>query len=208
MNIIKQIRVFIFIAVLLTGIFGCAFNGLNPKKYIKWVENESNGLKVSKKINHFIYQVQYKPVQYIAIREALSEGKINNDIINKKLRELGQYYYFTVQISSEDGKTPMLKYNLKSTGEYYQRLNYFVSYAQSDFTLLNGYDTIPCTLYHFEENYNLTPFNRMVIGFENPNNKAVMKDLTLIFNDNILNTGIVEFTIESKKIKKIPKLKI
>ena len=204
----RKILLYLWGIFLLINLAACHPSRLKPKSYVKWIEDSRHGLKMKKKIGDFIFEIQYKPVGYIALKEASAENNITGNNIEKKEKELSGMYYFTFQINSADEKTPMLKYKLKQHDEFYGRVNYFVSYAQEDFILLSGKDTLNCVLYHFEENYNLTSFNRIVLAFDKNDGNTEKNDLVLIFKDRVLNIGEVRFLFHKSKLNNIPELKI
>jgi hypothetical protein len=181
----------------------CSQGVLSPISYAKWVSDSDNGLNTKKKIGHYEFSLQYKPLDYVVL---LEEGvKVPLDKLESRKKELEGMQYFTFRITSltEDD---MLRTDQQDENEYYQRLEYFVSSAQDDISLIDGGDTLPCAIYHFERNYGLAPFNNIVLGFEKSGKNA--GDKTLVYNDNALGAGPVLLTIKGNAVKQIPQLAI
>lgn len=200
-------KFYILLLVPFFTILGCKEKTLQPAEYIRWVENVENGLRTEKVINGYYFRLQYKPDNYIVLRELGVENSYNTSLFNRRKAELDSFYYFNLDISSADKSKSILSNQLNNNEEYYSRLNYFTSFAQQDIKLISNKDTISCALYHFERTYDLSPFNTIVIGFKQPKNKEFLKkDLQILFDDKVLSVGPINFLLDRKKLKKIPKL--
>jgi hypothetical protein len=204
----RHIPYYLIVIISLFIFQACNKKSLPPHQYIKWIDNEKNGLKKIKKVKDFTFIALYKPYEYIALKESVGNPRITSSDIKRVINEIEGFYYFNFQIESADKHTPMLKNKINKENEYYARLNYFITYAQKNFQLIEGSDTIKCALYHFEQTYNLTPFNRIVLGFKKGEGTKGVQELTLIYNDEILNTGIIKFNYLIKDLKKIPNLNL
>lgn len=195
-------------AVICLFITGCAKEKLYPKEYVGWVEDEENGLKVRKQIGEYEFTVLYKPLEYIALMQEKDEN-IKKDTLDTRLKQLGDMQYYTLKIKSVSGKD-VLSSGMTGDREYYQRLEYFASYMQQDLMLVDGADTLPCVLHHFERNYGIAPVISIVLGFEKPaadvqgNSSG---DKLIIYNDAVLGTGPVRLAIKGSAIEEIPQLK-
>lgn len=181
---------------------------LGMREYISWVEHPDNGLKKEKTIGEYKYKVFYKPADYIALREAVNTNKIDDvAAIQKRADEVGEIYQLNFDITSSDGKRSALKHNIKSDAEYGARINYFVSHAQEDFKLVLDTDTLPCTSYHFERTFGVTPNNTILLGFKKPK-KDTNNEIQLIFKNRLFNSGDIKFLFSEKTLKNIPQLSL
>ena len=75
-------RLLIFFSIIFINV-GCN-NSLNKKDYIVWIRDYENGLH--KKVTHenMIFDVQYKPIDYIISLENLSQYKDSSLISRRK----------------------------------------------------------------------------------------------------------------------------
>ena len=161
-----------------------------------------NGLKKIETIGDYEFTIQYKPVDYVALVEGRNLN-VSQEDLDQKAEELADFQYYNFRIKTNVA-TELLASNITEEDEYYGRLNYFVGHAQDDLQLYEGNDTIPCSLYLFERNYGLAPYNDIVIGFKSSN---TTDDKTIVFNDRVLGVGPVKFKIKSNDLANIPNLK-
>lgn len=184
----------------------CTKRDLSSPAYRLWVENAENGLKVRKEIADFGFTLFYKPHEYIALAE---HEKLSAEQLKDRLKELEGYQYYTLKIETKK-HDELMKAAATSELEYYQHLEYFISGMQNDISLIDGADTLPCVMYHFEQNYHLAPFNNILLAFKKNPDQAVTgtTDKTLLYNDHLLGTGTVRMTIKGSAIDNTPKLKL
>ncbi|MCW3071741.1 MAG: hypothetical protein JWO44_1631 [Bacteroidetes bacterium] len=178
---------------------------LDAGGYKQWVEKTANGLVSAKEVGDFEFAVMYKPIDYIVSMETAGKN-IAADSIRKRMNELKGFQYYTLRIKSlKDNE--FLRTGLHADNEYYERLEYFVSNAQSDIILVEGTDTIPCGMYHFERNYGISPYNNIILSF--PEHDSLnAKDKIFIYDDKILGTGKVALRLSADELKELPKLDI
>jgi len=204
-------NILIYLILLTLTLFSCTPDELEPMEYVRWVENENNGLKVSRQIGEFIFTVQYKPLEY-KILQKLKDPGITYDRLEEEKKEIEDMQYFTFTVKVKDSNISPLKYNLENDNDYYGRLEYFSFHIQNDFRLIDGKDTLNCLLHHFERTYELTPENTFVLAFRAPQNKSpdeiFFEDKTFIYEDKILNTGKVNLIIKAENLNQIPNIKI
>lgn len=189
----------------------CGKETLAPKEYVNFIRSEKSGLLVSKTIDGFEFSLLYKPCEYIALMQDKDEN-ISKIALDEKIKLMQGMQYYTFTIKTESGQE-LMREGISAENEYYERLDYIVSYMQNDLSLIDGKDTLPCALFHYERNYNVAPQNNFVLGFEKPKsttgegaNNAT--DKTLVFNDQILGIGKLMLTINSSAIQNIPQLKL
>ena len=174
-------------------------DSLSPEEYIVWIKSTDNGLTTTKNVGGYSYSLQYTPLDYILIneyKEALTEPVAK---IERKDRDGLQY--FKLQVSTNSG-TDILKNNVTSAAEYEQRLNYLAYHMQQDVQLVDQGDTLPCSIYHFERTYGLTPHRTILLGFKA--SRGDSQDKVLVINDQLTQNGIVKLKIKGDQISKIP----
>lgn len=202
----KNNVILFFLAIIFAFTVACSKpSTLNAKEYAAWIENSDNGACITKKINDFEFAVLYKPVDYIIAMESKNKN-ISKDSILKRKRDLKGYQYYTFRIRSfKDNE--FFRTGMASENEYYERLEYFVSNAQNDITLVEGKDTIPCAVYHFERNYGISPYNSIVLSFEERDSLNTA-DKVFIYEDKVLGLGKIAIKLKASELSELPKLNI
>ncbi len=189
-------------AFALLIIVGCS-NSLSPEEYNEWYADPENGLVVKQVSKPFVFEAFYRPAPLLALQNF--GGKIPGPAeLEAELKELEKFQYFNVRVSTESRQN-FLKANIRNQEEYFQRVAYFSSFAQPDFKLVDGGDTLSCSIYHFERSYGISPYNTILLGFENPHSKPRNKEL--IYEDRILGLAPLTFKIEASALQNLPKLK-
>jgi hypothetical protein len=178
---------------------------LLPEEYVGWVEAKENGLKKEKTIEDIKFTAQYKPYQYVICEEARTNA-LPDTTFKKKTGELNGMQYYNLRIEVKDGNGELLKYGVASASEYKQRVNYFSFGMQNDIKLVEGNDTLPCLLYHYERAYDVVPYGTFLLAF--PLSKNSNSDRTLIFFDRGFNKGIIKFFYRGVDINNQPQLQV
>jgi hypothetical protein len=201
----NRISFFLWLTAAAVLVSGCSANKLTPGEYVRWVENQENKL-IAKTVKDGIeYKLQFKPVSYVALLEQRANA-IDQAQLKKDIGDFSELQYYTLYISSGDHKADVLAVNATKNEDYFQRLGYFVTEMQNDITLKQGKEKLPCVLYHYERDYNLTPYQKFLIAFR-ANDHSNEADRTLVLNDRVFNKS-VELTIPADAIKKTPELQI
>ena len=196
----------IFSRIFSTGNIEGSSSTVSAKELMDYVIKPDNGLIKKKKISEFIYQVKFKPLDYIISKE-LKGNVIDSAEYIKKYNELSGLQYFDFRIEVEGISTEILKYNLQSISDYEERINYLAFKMQSDFKLVEGSDTLDCLIYHMERAYDVVPYTTVLLGFNTKVNSYYL-DKTIIFTDNLFKNGIIKFTFITADLIQIPKLEI
>lgn len=193
-----------YIAIIAAALFcSCQKSELPPRDFVHWVQDESNGLNISKELGSYTFSLQYRPAEYITVIEK-KKDIMHRDSLMKRVKELQGLQYYTLTITSKEEKE-VLQTGISSEEELYERMEYLNSRMQDDLWLIDGNDSLPCRLFHFERSYQLAPYNKVVIAFDNTDLKH---DRTLLFNDHALGVGPVRFTIKASSLAAIPQLKV
>ncbi|MGP8217331.1 MAG: hypothetical protein ACLQQ4_17315 [Bacteroidia bacterium] len=176
---------------------------LVPGEYVKWVENEQNGLKKKREIGDITFYAQYKPLQYIVCEEE-RKNDIPDTTAKRRASELNGMQYMTLKIALKDGKEELLRYGISSASDYDDRVNYFSFGMQQDLQLVESGDTLPCLLFHYERIFGLAPYATFSLAFAK--GKNVNADKTLILFDHVFNKGLVKFFFKGKDIDAAPQV--
>ncbi|PCJ66673.1 MAG: hypothetical protein COA58_04230 [Bacteroidetes bacterium] len=194
---------FIILTALLF-LFGCSrgwdykdyFNFYNQFEEPSYVEIESNG---------FIYQLQYRPKEFLAINELKTDPAINNKLIESELTKYDEGLNYCLRISSTEN-VDVLTQNLPNDGEYYTRigkLNVDFPYLISG---INDADTIRCQFHHFERAYKIQPFIQVLFSL---NATDENRPNTIQFEDIIFNDGrLIEFKNLENYYTQLPELNL
>ncbi len=173
-------------------------------EYIKWVQNEKNGLRKTKRMGEVNVLLQFKPIEYMALREYDNKGPESFAATCKQYNGM-QYYDMSIDLAQ--GSETILKHDLPSEDAFYNRLNYFSFQIQDDITLQEGDSILNCRLYHFERSYDLSKHSTMLLGFAERKGHE-MDTKVVAFDATKLGLGIVKIEITSSDLEKVPQLKL
>jgi hypothetical protein len=199
-KMIHELRHFIFISIGLMALSSCGTVELSPSEYVKWVEDEANGLLQKRALADIDFQLQYKPLDYL-----LEQENVSPELQAKRKEELrGMHYFNLTYLPKEKGKGDLLKQAVSSQSEYQQVLYYFSYQFNQQIFMLQGNDTLTCSLFHFVRDHGLSPTLRFVIGFEN---RGIEEDMQLVIHDEVFHNGPVKFNIKKQQLHSIPNIK-
>ena len=169
------------------------------KTLLDYVTNQANGYYKSKQIDEINFSLLRKPKDYI---KALKQLKSNEEVNLEK----DDLQYFDLRIKVDHFNMEFMKYNLPSSNDYGTRVSYYAFEFQKKIFLIDGKDTLPCVLYHFERTYDITPFGHFTLAFPPSKNKTQICAKTVFFPDEIFHKGIIKFTYIPENLIKVPKL--
>lgn len=193
------------IMIILAITKGCGERqSLRPADYVHWVEDPSNGLKTEKRIGEYLFVLQYKPLEYLVLKTT-KDINITAARLEEEKKEIEELQYYTFQVGEAEGSSDGLTVGASESSEFYGRIQYFTSAVQRDFKLVEGKDTLPCVLHHFERTYGLTPYTSFVLGFPK-SRKVSAEDKTFIYEDKVIGSGTIKITIPASCINNIPHL--
>lgn len=193
--------------ILILLFFSVACNSKLPiKDLVRFVKQPENGLVQSKSYRAFNYKVEYKPYELVAL-EAIPTSNLNSKKFKNIAEEYSKLEYYQIIISSQNNMD-FLKADLSDDSEFESRVNYYTSQAQKDIRLLIEGDSISCLAYHFERTFGLTPYNTILIAFDNSYIKKHPSNRTIIFNDKALKTGWLKFNFKHGDIQSTPQIQL
>lgn len=183
--------------------FSCQPSELTTDKYVSWVMDSKHGLVQQNVAGDFQFEALYQPTAFKAIQDLGSNASLA--AFEKQMEALTNYHYLIFRIQ---GKGNVIKTGLSDPGEMEKRLSYFKHALQQDLFLVQGKDTMPCVLFHFEGTYDLSPQATFSLAFKRPQLGENPKDLELYYFDQILGVDPLALTFTQKSISNLPKLKI
>ncbi|MBA3971200.1 MAG: hypothetical protein H0X46_03500 [Bacteroidetes bacterium] len=199
--ILKRNSYFIISGLLMCfAFYSCKKKQASAKEYVSYIEDESNGLKVSKNIGDIHYSIQYKTTDYIIVKE-----KKNSIDKQNRQEKLDGMQYYTVSYSLVGSNQDIMRKDLGGDGEYYERVNYFSFGFQNDIYLVEGNDTLECKLYNYVRSFGLSPRADFVIAFDKKQKKEI-EDKLVVLEDKVFGGGIIKLKITKKNIESLPEL--
>lgn len=212
----KTIEKIIFPLLLcLLALTACSPVELDPNAYASWIENPDNGLNTTAIAGDFKFNLQYKPLTYVAFLNLEKENRNKTEFL-KNMEDMKDLQYYTLRINPKGGGGEMLQTNLTSKEEYFYRVQYFSFQLKRDLYLVEGKDSLPCVFAHFERSYAVSPNNNFILAFPvsekekslRTQGKEYLTDKVLVYNDQYLQTGQVKLKIDKKSFANIPDLKL
>jgi hypothetical protein len=180
-------------------------SSLSPSEYVKWVTDEGNGLLKTKNIEEISIKAQYKPLSYIIANE-LRTNDINAKDYKTREKELEGMQYYNLVLDITDARN-ILNYKVSDMGGQQARIQYLSFGMQQHIYLEEDGKELPCKLFHFERNYNITKERTFLLAFEqNKNTKTT--DKTLVINSPVLGTGPIKVKFLAKDIAQLPTMKM
>ena len=179
---------------------------LRPEQYSKFFSDEASGMVKKAEVDGMTYTIQYRPAELVALTEVGTGG--TDKPFDVRLSELRGTVRFNVALSRTDGSMSPLRYGASGLDEYNSRLNYFLTEAAGHFRLIYGdRDTLNQVGYLFENHYNLTPQETMVVGFALPSGIEIPeRDLRLSYDDELFKNGIINVRFASGDLARLPEL--
>jgi hypothetical protein len=195
---------FIVLVALLFN--ACKPASLGIKEYMAYIDDPSNGLLKTEEIGDFKISVQYRPVEYISVIEVRdADDDLSPAEFSKAMKENENMQFFLLRIAGTLKKEDALLSGLSREEEYYERLSHLIGGIEKNVLLVDGVDTLPCMMHHYERNYKLSDFHNITLIFEKKKDKQA-HDKTLIYDDVMLGIGKIKINITRESINSIPEL--
>ncbi len=179
---------------------------LEPEDFVDYVRHADH-LNKKKLVDGVEYRLTALPSEFMACNEFKS-----NDISLSEFRSALNGYegteYYQLQIEVPGVAAEIASVNLTSQQEYRDRISYLAFSMQNDLKVVdeNGVE-VPCSVYHFERTYNVTPYSTFLIGFETgPVAKSMER--TVVLEDNLFNNGLIKFNWSKDQLSNIPQIKL
>ncbi len=176
-----------------------------PAAYVRFIEDVDNGYSKSVTVGTWKYTIQHKPPTYIYIQEK-NGSALNRSELDRRASQLKNWVFFNVYVQHVENRTSS---PIRMVGQdmqtYAAIVNYYVSENAHSFRLITPNGEIQPSIYSFENSYNLSPKDVFVVGFE-VHSEADKEEMTLAYNDEVLQTGIVNFSFHKSKMSQEPQL--
>ncbi|ABG60450.1 hypothetical protein [Cytophaga hutchinsonii] len=202
----KTLLQVIIIYVLLTA---CSVKELSPSDYIYWVEDPDNGLHKIEQIGELVYEVQYKPADYILCKTGELDEVVSDKLLDSLRTQYDSLIYFTIVLKTTSGKDPVSQHtNSKDIEE--AALYYFQYNFQQDIHLKiadkddKQYSPV---LFHFERMYTINNAKVFLMAFDKTS-EMKDNDLQLIIHSKYLTSGLVKFYFDKDIFVQQTKMKL
>lgn len=177
----------------------------SPVNYIKYINDEVNGLVVEREFNKIVYKAKLQPCEMIVLNNSIDKIKSDEQFRNEVSLYKGKLnFVFNIE-DSKDG-TYKVRELMFSKASYGKLLSYANVSLINDFKLLQGSDTLYCSIAHLESANSVQPIVRISLAFKGLDTLK-KNDLTLLYNDNIFLNGPLKFHFSMDALNKIPEIK-
>ncbi len=158
---------------------------------------QSEDFNKAVQIGELEYDFKLRTPRFIALKDAFPEdGKsYNPEAYNKRLSDLENHVILFIEQKVNTGNLSPLKYRLENQQQYTSRVMYYQFDASSDICLICGEDTVRPASYVFENNMDLSTYNRMVVIF--PACGKDMAEMKFQFHDRALHNYFIKSTFNN-----------
>jgi hypothetical protein len=173
-------------------------------EYVTWLETNGTQLRSEQTIGDLTYRVTRLPSDMLALREAGSDASA------EELAEAKSHYtgliYFRLEIIANGHNGELLKKDLVSPQQYDERVRYASFGVQKDVSIKVGDDSLVCAMAQFERSFDVAPKATFLIAFDTDENQADSSAVTILFNDQLFNNGLIRFTWNPGEINAYPSM--
>lgn len=191
--------------VLLLLFCSCGRKTLNAEAYAAWFNAEKENLQSEKEVGDYIFSLQYQPADYLLLLDQRN-GLLPDSELTARRNELAAGQHFTLRIRSKNEGGDFLKNTSSNAAAFNENVNYFAFRMQEQLKLVDSGDTLPCSLFHFERSYGLSPGVTFLLSFPDNGNPEKEGDKILVYDDEALGLGKVMLTLDGKRLADIPLL--
>lgn len=145
------------------------------------------------------YQIQYQPLGMQVMRASKDSEGATVDI-----NQFAGHRYFKLSIQAKNGKS--LEKSIDA-----ETLNQLQFHSQKRFYLKSSTETLPCMLYHAMPTGFQSKGLELILVFQDPEVKlddSSSRDLTFVFEDDLLSQQTITATFLAVDFNELPKLKI
>lgn len=177
------------------------------QEYLAWLGDQDNGVSQTINANGVLIRVTYLPPEYMTYREMMS-----SDVVLPTMKDslLAMYqhskaFLFEFAPDTSRGKGDVLYKDVYTYGDYVRRVK-TMNFSLGEYVVLenNGHKCQPSFSF-FENSYSLDNRRKAVVLFTpDKGDKALGSDVSLVFYDEIFQTGIHRFSFEQRDVQRIP----
>lgn len=145
------------------------------------------------------YDFKIRTPRFIALKDAFveDESALNPEVFKQRSDDLKGHVILFIEQKVNTGNVSPLKYRIENQQQYTSRLMYYQFDASADICLVCGEDTIKPASYAFENNMDISTYNRMVAIF--PACSKDISEMKFQFHDRALHNYFIKSTFNNKK---------
>ncbi|RED45641.1 hypothetical protein [Seonamhaeicola aphaedonensis] len=151
----------------------------------------------SKRVNQFVNDINYTatevPLQYYLLKHHPNDHRKVDSLSKVNAEER------IVEVEFQHVKKTDLLLSEHTNKTYEDAVKYMAFNMERDFTVVTtSNDTIPCSGFHFERNFKLAPFKRLLLYF---NDIPANDNIKLVYQDHLFGNGIIKFNLKDIPLK-------
>jgi len=172
-----------------------------------FVDAESEKKSYETKIKDVNLELKYISGEQMALRDLGDVSQATQAAFDSIVKGYEGLLFFNLEVSIDGFSEELLHYkpDVMNAGDFDKRVAYYAFDMQKDICIVQAdKDTIPCTMYHYERNYGISPKNNFMLGFH----ASHLKDAVLVYDNKYLTTGPVKFALNEQELFTHPQIKI
>ena len=173
---------------------------VDERTYMSYLKEEENGLHQKQSDQLWEYELQLKTPQSMALQESMQSGKLDKERYQSLLPQFGDMIYFVLSIRPKKINDTISAFITSNT----TKLSFDM---QKEFSLRMDNDTLPCSLYQFENTFPISGKSSMTLAFDTKNPIASETSLTFLFASSLFSQKLIAFEFSGKDINDIPLIK-
>lgn len=179
---------------------------VSKEQYLPVLKADHEAIYQEKKFKGITFSFRYCPIEEVVLNDC-GDCTLTDSVYRKLFDKHKELQYYTLTLVSDDENEILEHYSNESDEAYYQMLDYLENGIQDDIYLLQGTDTLPCVISHYERNFGLSANNKVSLAFKNTEpQRPFLHDKILVYNDRLFNTGELRFKISKESLNKLPEL--
>lgn len=207
----------VYLVILLAGMWmfsGCGGHTVRsePELY-KWLNDESNGLSITKKINGYRLNVKYLPPPYLVYFETkgkagFSESK-RDSLIN--IRNASRTFLFTIAPDHDKKSEKDIMYENVSGYQEYKERSFAMNFQMGTMISLgSGSQSVAPAVSTMENIYSLGNQRSLYLVFTEGQHEGLFnsEELDFVYRDELFETGTNHFVFKKTDLNKFPVIDI
>lgn len=205
-NKLLYIGLFLLLVILSCGNKTITTN----EEYLKWMNDEDNGLVMTKEAGGITIKVKYLPSNYLAYQDLSGQTIIKKEESDSIIKSYDKSLTFliTIGVDGEVKKGDVMYQGVQNYEEYKKRLYAMNFDIENNVTIKIGEKKYRPVLSNLENGYGLTESRNITLVFV-PETKEdqlfyLGEEIQFTYDDELFDSGINHFTFDRKKLNNIP----